>query len=326
MHSMLSKVEPWVVVLAAGSGQRLSRLTIDQRGAAVPKQYCSLNGGRTLLEDSLSRARGLTPVCQIATIVATAHRQWWSPLLRDMPNENIIEQPQNRGTAVGIALAALRIQQRDPEAIVVFLPSDHFIRDEVSVGQAVRRGLDHVSREPGALLLLGITPDEADTELGYIVPAEERASGVFKVSRFVEKPDRATAEALLSNNAVWNSFILAARASTVLAFIARRHAPVIEQISAALTADQRAPGRHLEVAYDRLPEIDFSRHILSGAENDLRVLPVHRCGWTDLGTPARVGRCVEQLGVRVCRSAHRHQGRSPFPDLASAYWEFSLAG
>ena len=68
----------WAIVLAAGEGTRLSTLTTDRAGVAVPKQYCSLLGGASLLEDALHRAAEVVPAEQVTTIVAQAHRRWWN--------------------------------------------------------------------------------------------------------------------------------------------------------------------------------------------------------------------------------------------------------
>ena len=94
----------WALVLAAGDGSRLRALTTKPCGTAVPKQFCSLHGGRSLVEDAVGRATGLVPSERICAIVAEQHRQWWSEMhfLDRLPTGNVIVQPRNRGTAIGI--------------------------------------------------------------------------------------------------------------------------------------------------------------------------------------------------------------------------------
>ena len=91
----------WAMVLAAGEGSRLASLTTDRSGVAVPKQYCSLLGGATLLEDALHRAAEVVPVERIATIVAQSHQRWWNGLRTPM-GDRLVVQPANRGTAHGV--------------------------------------------------------------------------------------------------------------------------------------------------------------------------------------------------------------------------------
>ena len=319
----------WAVVLAAGSGSRLGSLTVAADGAAVPKQYCSLAGDRTLLEDTFARARAIVDDDCLVTVVAAEHRRWWHPLTTMLPRDNVIAQPRNRGTAVGIMLAALHLAERDPDATLALLPSDHFIRDEEIVAGCLRGALAHLANEPEACVLIGIAPDEADPELGYVVPGAQIAEGVHRVDRFVEKPDRARALELIAAGSVWNSFIIVARAGVLIGLCARRHAEVLDRLRLALRRDgwPTVNGDTLHGVYDNLPEIDFSRHVMTGNEAALRLLPAASCGWTDLGTPHRVGRCVEQLEVhRLARRPTRTSFDPMFLNLAQAFGRIGLAG
>src|SRR5512138_161057 len=99
---MTSVGNVWSIVLAGGDGTRLRALTMRPCGTAVPKQFCSLQGGRTLLEDAVVRAAGVVDKQHICAIVAQQHREWWPAALKGMPQQNIIVQPRNRGTAIGV--------------------------------------------------------------------------------------------------------------------------------------------------------------------------------------------------------------------------------
>src|SRR6267142_79373 len=107
-----SKQKTWALVLAAGAGSRLSRLTTDASGTAVPKQFCSLNGGPSLLHEAMTRAHSLVPRDRLTMIVAAQHRRWWQSALWSLPAGNTIVQPRNRGTANGILLPLLSILRR----------------------------------------------------------------------------------------------------------------------------------------------------------------------------------------------------------------------
>ena len=99
----------WALVLAAGSGTRLQSLTADASGASVPKQFCSLNGGPSLLEEALERAAVAACPEQTIVVVAAEHRRHWQHALTDLRPHNVIVQPRNRGTANGILLGVSAI-------------------------------------------------------------------------------------------------------------------------------------------------------------------------------------------------------------------------
>src|SRR4029077_15805474 len=99
----------WAVVLAGGEGGRLRALTTTATGMAIPKQFCSLRGGASLLEEALQRATAIAPTERISTVVAEHHADWWCRSLSALAPANVFVQPQNRGTALGILLALLNI-------------------------------------------------------------------------------------------------------------------------------------------------------------------------------------------------------------------------
>lgn len=304
----------WALVLAAGDGTRLAKWTTDDRGRAVPKQFCALAGSPSLLRQTLSRAERVVPRERVAVIVAGAHREWWGPELSDLAEDNVVVQPRNRGTAAGILLPLLSILARDPEARIVMLPSDHFVADEPVLDESIRGALAALEADPRALLLLGITPSEPDSEYGWILPGADGPAGLRHVARFVEKPEREIAERLLGEGGLWNSFVLVAEGRALLGLFERRTPALLAELRAALYSS--SVGRALRVAalYEQLETIDFSKALLQGAEAQLRVVAVPPCGWSDLGTPARVEECLTRWPVRAgARSA------TPAPiDLARA--------
>ncbi len=297
----------WVIVLAAGHGKRLSQLTADDRGIAVPKQFCSLNGGCSLLREALLRAEAVAPPARICVVVAAEHRQWWTRELRDLPGSNIIVQPANRGTAIGILLPLLHLLRRDPDANILLLPSDHHVRMESILAAAMRDALHKIASHPSSMLMLGIEPEEADPELGYIVPEKMQNSRPRSVARFVEKPHAALARELMRAGALWNVFIIAAHGRSLLRLFERQFPAVVSVMRRALQRDQYSleHAAALGACYAQLHHIDFSHHLLPGVERYLRVLPVPRCGWSDLGTPQRLAVTLQ----REPRSVQPEQNR-----------------
>jgi mannose-1-phosphate guanylyltransferase len=283
----------WALVLAAGEGRRLRSLTTSSSGIAVPKQFCSLYEGPSLLEQTLARAGALSDSAHICVVVAAQHRRWWQPALRALPAGNVIVQPQNRGTANGILLGLLTIARRDPAARIVLLPSDHHVRQEAILAAALRAALPQLERQGETVLLLGVQPEEGDPELGYILPGAPDAAGLLTVERFIEKPSAARARELIGAGGLWNTFIVLSRARTLLALLERSMPRILERMSGALGREAGAAGAQaLAELYERLPIVDFSSDVMAGQESVLRVLPVPRCGWTDLGTPRRVAQAL----------------------------------
>jgi mannose-1-phosphate guanylyltransferase len=293
---MRSRQRTWALVLAAGDGTRLASLTTDASGRSVPKQFCSLNGGRSLLEDALHRARRIVPRDRLCAIVAADHRRYWQRTLWALPASNVIVQPRNCGTANGILLAVLSILERDPLARIVFLPADHHVRDESALGGSLREAATLLTRNPDGLALIGIEPEEADPELGYIVPGARLRDGTRAVERFVEKPEVNVARQLLAGGALWNSFIFAAGGPALIGMLRERMADAVDAMATALARDARLGTRTaLDELYRDLPLIDFSRGVVQSAEAQLRVITAPACGWSDLGTPKRVADALKRL-------------------------------
>jgi mannose-1-phosphate guanylyltransferase len=319
----------WAIVLAAGDGTRLASLTTDEHGNSVPKQFCSLDGGSSLLADAMHRARHVAPRERVCVIVAEHHRRYWQSALWTTARGNIIVQPRNCGTANGILLATLRILERDPLARIVFLPADHFVRNESALAGSLREVATLLTRNPNELLLLGIEPEEADPELGYIVPAKSGAmsgDGTRGVERFVEKPQSSLARELLRGGALWNSFIFAAHAPALLGMLRSATPEIVESMETALARDARLGARSiaLEELYAELPSVDFSRAVIQGAEAQLRVITVPACGWSDLGTPKRVAEALKRF--EPVQRRERLDDMPSFVNLAAQHARLAMAG
>lgn len=301
----------WALVLAAGDGTRLQPLTAGA-GRPTPKQFCSLLGGRTLLEQALERAGRNVPKANQVSVVAAQHQEWWRRDLRQLPPGNVVVQPKNRGTAAGILLPLLEILQRDPEARLLVLPSDHFVADERVLSAAIEDAFEALEAEPERVFLLGISPDDEDGEYGWILPRAGSVARAAAVETFVEKPGKAAASALRQQGAVWNSFLFVAKAATLLELF-EEHLPELVRELDPNAAD-------LSALYQQLESSDFSRQVLEKSAEALRLVVVPPCGWSDLGTPERVLRCLEQHG-RPAPARRRlpslRRGPSPFV-LASA--------
>lgn len=309
----------WALLLAAGEGSRLRGLTTTEDGVSVPKQFCSLRGGPSLLQESLQRAEGITSTERICAIVAAQHNRWWEASLSSLPETNTIVQPANRGTANGILLPLLRILDRDPRARIVLLPCDHHVRDEATLQQALRLALLRLESNPSQIVLLGIEPEEPDPELGYIVPGRQEGD-IASVVEFVEKPPVSTARSLIDRGGLWNAFIVAATGKALLRLFQARVPELVTEMRCVLARSSPPKDAYSSLCelYSRLPELDFSRHIVAGQETRLGVFTVPACGWSDLGTPKRVGETLHRIG-RSPRATIRSYAQTAHVNLAAQY-------
>lgn len=144
---------PWAVVLAGGDGTRLQRLTLQISGDTRPKQFCKLMGGDTLLAQT---SRRITPLFQRDRqlyVVTRAHHSFYRDELSVSKASLTMEQPCNRGTAIAIGVAALRLLDCETDPLVAFFPSDHHYSDEGAFGRAVKTALAYSRRNPKAIVL-----------------------------------------------------------------------------------------------------------------------------------------------------------------------------
>ena len=271
----------WTVVLAAGDGVRMRRLTEALYGRAIPKQYAAIQGNRSLLQATLSRASSFSDPEHTVVVVAEGYEDVARAQLQAFGAIEIVVQPQNCGTAPGVLLPIAHVLRRDPTATVVVTPSDHYFRDERPLTHTVERA-EAVARGGGPIVLVGAAPEHAETQYGWIVAEGNR------VKRFIEKPSAEVAHRLFQTGALWNTFLMIGPAARFWE-LGRRRLPVQ---TALLEKYHRAIGKPgalslLADIYEDMRSADFSRDILEKADC-LHVARLPQCGWSDWGTPERV--------------------------------------
>jgi len=125
-----SSTNRWAIILAGGDGTRLRSLTRTIAGDERPKQFCSILGEETLLEQTRRRAALTVPPAQVMFALTRSHEDFYDSLLADVSAQQLVVQPKNAGTAVAILYSLLRLSHLDPKSMVVILPSDHYISDD----------------------------------------------------------------------------------------------------------------------------------------------------------------------------------------------------
>lgn len=295
------------MILAGGEGKRLRSLTLRISGRAIPKQFCPIMGEHSLLQRTRIRVANLIPSRRTMVSVVLAHRSLYSRMLADLPQANIAVQPSNRGTACAILFSLLRLQQLAPDATVAIFPSDHFVSDDRVFMHHVDLAFRAATALPYVTLLLGITPDRADSTYGWIEPAEPLAFDqvpVFRVRRFWEKPSPDLAHQLLGRGCLWNSFVIVAQIRALFALMMS----AVPTICSAFSGIRPVFGtvfeeETVERLYADLPSADFSHDALERSPDYLAVLPVSGIEWSDLGEPKRVLEVVARIEGHLKRRA-----------------------
>lgn len=278
------------VILSGGSGTRLWPLSRQN----LPKQFLPLAGSESLFQQTLQRTRVLQAAPPIV-VCSDDHRFLVAEQMRELGFENasILLEPAPRNTAPAIALAALHACKADPDAILLVLPADHLIGDVSSFEAAARRALE-MAREDW-LVTFGIRPELPETGFGYIRRGAALSDSTYRVERFVEKPDLATATAYVQSGEYdWNSGMFMFRARRYLEAL-HRHAPAMADAAEAAFATARADLDFVRFDKERFAAVpgDSVDYAVMEKTDRAAVVPVS-CAWSDIGSWAALWSASER--------------------------------
>jgi mannose-1-phosphate guanylyltransferase len=273
----------YAVVMAGGSGTRLWPVSRKKH----PKHTLPLLGERTLFQSTVDRLEGMLAFDHILVVTAGVQVQELRNQAPQIPAGNFLVEPEPRGTAAVIGLAAVVLQKRDPEAVMIVLPSDHFIRN-TDLFQLVMRVAVRVARQD-YLVTLGITPTFPATGFGYIQrsdPLPEKFEyPVYRVLRFTEKPNEMHARQMLAQgDHTWNSGMFIWRVGRILDEFARQMPDlksVLDKIAASRgTSRQEAV---MKTAWRGLKAETIDYGVMEHA-GQVAVLPAGGLDWSDVGS------------------------------------------
>jgi len=275
----LSKIVP--VILSGGSGKRLWPLSREE----YPKQYLSLLGDNTMLQETILRLSGLNNLADPIIICNSGHRFLVAEQCQQIgvKNPTILLEPVGRNTAPAIAAAALQSLKDLDDSTLLVLSADHVILDINAFHHAIN--IASQQAQSGKLVTFGIVPTEANTDYGYIRSSKDNYNGGYKVENFVEKPDLKTAEFYLKQgNYLWNSGMFVFQAQTLIDELTL-HAPNIVRlvISAVNNAMQDLDFIRLDdQAFKSSPSESIDYALMEKSDN-VMVVPLD-AQWSDIGS------------------------------------------
>lgn len=266
----------WGVILAGGSGTRFWPLSTPTR----PKQFLPLAGPTPLLRDSVDRLLPLIPTERLLVLTSAALAGGVRAMLPDLPPANVLVEPRAAGTAAALTYAARHIAARDPGAVMCCVHADWTIGDPLVFRATLARAAVAAQRH-GALATVGIVATRPDPGFGYLLRGEALGDGASRVARFVEKPSRERAQALLAEGGLWNSGIFVWEATRFVDAV-QAHTPELAAALAVPTDD----AADFFAAVSTPVSVDVG--VMERAPNVI-VLPGD-FGWDDVGTWAALHR------------------------------------
>ena len=290
------------VIIAGGKGTRFWPLSRAQR----PKQLLKIIGRKSLIEETAARAYPLSGRRQTLVVTIADQINALRRGLGDLPKNNFLAEPQGKNTAPCVGLAALEVSRRNPDAVMIVLPADHWVGDDAAFRRALRAAIA-LARRHDQLITIGIRPSYPETGYGYIMKGKAVAAKPpwkpFLVKRFTEKPTLAVARRLIRQRALWNSGIFVWRASTLLQLLDRYQPAIakgLERIQRAASGKMLAnPGPKLRAIiareYKKMPNLSIDYAVLERAGSEGKVLTLEAdFGWSDVGSWAAVHRMLRK--------------------------------
>jgi mannose-1-phosphate guanylyltransferase/mannose-6-phosphate isomerase len=269
------------VILSGGSGIRLWPLSRKQ----CPKQYLSLTGDNTMLQETILRLGGLDNLTGPIIICNADHRFLVAEQCQqiDIINPVILLEPVGRNTAPAIAAAALHSLKQTDGAVLLVLSADHVIQDVDVFHQAINIACQQA--QDGKLVTFGIVPTDANTGYGYIKMSKDNTDGAYKVEEFVEKPNLETAQIYLEQgNYLWNSGMFMFKAATLIDELTIHSPDIVKSVSDAVNNAKQ------DLDFIRLDKQDFESspsdsidYALMEKSNNVVVVPLD-AQWNDIGS------------------------------------------
>ena len=280
------------VIMAGGHGTRFW----PKSRRSTPKQLLQIIGDRSMIGKTVDRMTPVIPKENIFAVINVSHLED-TKKHTGLPDQNIIVEPVGRNTAPCIGLAAVYLERKDPEGVMIVLPADHYIEDEEAFRKTLLAAKETVS-DKEYLVTLGIRPESPSTGFGYIekgdILGQSGDREIFRVRRFTEKPDINTAEKFLEKGSfLWNSGMFIWKVSTILEEI-KTHLPSLhkglEEIRQAIGTDREE--KIIAEVYSNLESISIDYGVME--KSKIAVVIPSDFGWNDVGSWSALHELLEK--------------------------------
>ena len=265
----------YIVILCGGTGPRLWPLSY----ASKPKQFLTLLGSKTILEQTLIRAKKVVPAKNVFILSNKRYQNQIEKLIaKKIPQENFIYEPDKKNTAMAVLLAMAYINKIDPQAIITTTPADHFIQKKISFKKTLTTAAS-LAQKHQRLVTIGIKPTFPNSSYGYIVPQQKNQS-YSHVNLFIEKPDKLTAQNLIKKGAYWNSGIYTFCLKDMALEFEKLQPEYFALYQKLININQLTPS-NISTIYHKSPDLPIDRAI-SEKSDKMFVIPA-TFDWSDIG-------------------------------------------
>lgn len=281
------------LIMAGGKGTRFWPLSTEEK----PKQFLNLIGEDTMIQMTVNRIKPIIPIDRIFVCTGEMYVDLVKEQLPELPERNIIVEPEGRNTAPCIALSAFVIKRYYEDANMVVLPSDHLIRDEEEFRNIILSSDEFLDENKNAIVTLGMEPSRPETGYGYIRYGKESIKTtnykVIKVESFVEKPDLQKAKLYLNEgNYLWNGGMFIWSVDTVIHQIKCHSRNTYDALSRIEIIDEKVLQDFINSNYKFTEAISIDYAVLEKSK-DIYVIPSD-FGWDDVGSWEALDRYIEK--------------------------------
>lgn len=271
------------LIMAGGMGTRFWPLSTSEK----PKQFLSLVEDETMIQLTVKRVLPIIPIDRIFVCTSKKYVQLVKEQLPNIPDKNIIVEPEGRNTAPCIALSSFIIKRYFPNSNMLVLPSDHLIKDEEIFLNVIKDSYDFINDYKDAIITLGMEVTRPETGYGYIKKSNEKIrvnnSDIYKVDKFVEKPNLEKAKTYLrEGNYLWNGGMFLFNIDSILNKISEYMPQTFDSLEAVLEIKEEKINNFLEKNYSKTVATSIDYGVLEKDEN-IFVIPT-KIGWDDIGS------------------------------------------
>jgi len=264
------------IIIAGGQGTRL--WPVSRRKS--PKQIRPFLNGKTLLNKTYGRLLKIVPKEQI---FLSTTKELADEAKRETPGileEHVLSEPVRRDTAAALGLALFKLYKKDKDSVFVYINADNFVKNEDEYARILKSGEKVIEENPHNVLLIGVRPEYPETGYGYIKMGQKVQSAgseaIYKVEKFVEKPDLAAAEKFLQEkNYLWNPTLIIAKTEYFLSLYEKHLPEMFEKLQ------EINIGGEIDKIFPQIKSISIDYGILE-KEKEMLVLPAD-FGWADIG-------------------------------------------